>query len=434
MSGHRARSLACLLLFAGACRFCEGPTAVPLDAVIAHCSVASGDVRWRPSNRTAWDPLAVGKDLSRGDWVQTAEDARAEVDFVSGLKLAVDPGSLVIIEDRRAENDAPIDVKEPSRVSVVSGSVHATIGKDAPARTVVVATSDGREVRLKAQAESGEVDYRATVREGAIEVAVLKGAATLSGASGAERALTQGQVTQVSREGVIAEPSALLAPPALGAPADAHFVTWRPGTGVTFSWAAVPGAGGYLVELSPARGGNISRQVNEANANLELPAIGSYRWRVATRNAGGSAGAFSAPRALHAVEDQLGDRLEAPPEGAVIGVARGNPQIDFRWKAADKPARYRIVVSDADHPEKPPVLAEETQEPSLSTRALDVGNYRWVVYALRGELAVPLFESPRRLVVRRERLDLRVPDRLDWGPAKGKAKAKGLTKRPPSAD
>jgi hypothetical protein len=220
--------------------------------------------------KTSWQRLREGDKLRTGDSFKTGSDATARLEFpwmavtLGGSTLLTIPSSTVlstVLEQGRAE---------------FSGA-----GRD----MVKIKVGEG-EVR-----GGGRLVLRRSV--GRTSAAALEGAFKLR-AAGRTVELKAGEGTVV-QDGRPPEPARPLpAPPAGLEPGkDAAYV--RQGHAVELRWAAAPTA--FHVELLALDRDVVllARDVPAPPARLEVPWLGTYRWRVATRDGAGVEGRPSTP-------------------------------------------------------------------------------------------------------------------------------------------
>lgn len=165
-AAHVARAhalLALLVLLAlsvGGCDWCGGartPTIASLTSI-----AGAGARRDRADALHAWTPAQVGAELSLGDGVQTDAHTTAELTFINGARLALDPSTTVRLLLDRGAGDTALDV-ETGRARLRVGPrglalrTHVGIATIAPDSEVLLTRSGdalGFEVAL------GEVTFR----------------------------------------------------------------------------------------------------------------------------------------------------------------------------------------------------------------------------------------------------------------------------------
>jgi hypothetical protein len=215
--------------------------------------------------KTSWQRLREGDPLRTGDSFKTGSDATARLEFpwmavtLGGSTLLTIPSSTVlstVLEQGRAEFSGP--GRDMVKISVGEGVVRG-------GGRLVLRRSVGR--------------TSATALEGAFKL-TAKGRTV-------EIKAGQGTVVQDGRPPEPARP--LPEPPMALVPGkDPAYV--RQGHAVELHWAAPPTA--FHLELLAIDRDVVllSRDVTAPPARLEVPWLGTYRWRVATRDVTGIEG------------------------------------------------------------------------------------------------------------------------------------------------
>lgn len=219
--------------------------------------------------KTSWQRLREGDKLRTGDTFKTGSDATARLEFpwmavtLGGSTLLTIPSSTVlstVLEQGRAE---------------FSGQ-----GRD----MVKIKVGEG-EVR-----GGGHLVLRRSV--GRTSAAALEGSFKLR-AAGRTVELKAGQGTVV-QDGRPPEPARPLPAPPAGLEPGTDPAYVRQGHAVELRWAGTPAA--FHVELLALDRDFVllARDVAAPPARLEVPWLGTYRWRVATRDGAGVEGLPSA--------------------------------------------------------------------------------------------------------------------------------------------
>ncbi len=295
--------------------------------------------------------------------------------------------------------------KPVAAVSVQTGSVRGVIsgaGTGAVSAPLIVRSADGAEATLVP--ESGEdVEFRLSMIDNALEVAVRKGALALV-SSGNETRLGPGEAADVSKRGV-SRPVKLLAFPTSVAPGiDARY-RFEDGMRVELRWEAVRGASSYRVQVARS----LAFRSIVANAIVEETGFvfspeepGTYVWRIAAHDAKGRAGEFGFARRLFCELKPPTDLLVAPRDRTKLAYTDKPPKVTFSWQSAGDAERYRLSVSRSANPLADPIVDEVTSGQRHTVDFLGDGRYHWGVYA-RGDEDVPIFLKPRSLTIRRRK-------------------------------
>jgi hypothetical protein len=392
------------LIAAAACDGCGAEEQV--DAIIAECASAQGEVRAHPSDEWVWSPVSAGDRFASGAWVRTGVESRARIRFTSGDELGLDPSSTVVLEppERAPSEGGDLLV---SRVKVETGVVRSIVGERS---RMVVRTPEGKPLRIDPSEPGKRVEVRVKVgKEGRVEVAVTEGRANVSAAEGAAVSIERGQAQDVLGGALVGGAVAL--PPAPEAKAIERTV--EVGDRARLAWAPAPGAVRYRVQVASDPGfGTIQQDIATAGTeSVFVPkSAGTFYYRVAAVEAGDREGEFSEVMTISVVE-RVPDLLSTPLDGHTIKYVTKDPIVVLSWREGQAPSRYRVVVS-----RKPdlsdPILDEETDALELSTRALATGTYYWGVY-LAQDSPKALFRKPRRLHLEKT-VGLRTPRKVTF--------------------
>ncbi|MBK8012647.1 MAG: hypothetical protein IPK13_14950 [Deltaproteobacteria bacterium] len=433
--------MASLMAFASVLPACKArevdspSTAAPERAPVAECVARRGEVRTHPPSEWVWEPVEVGARLSAGDWVRTATRSEAVFSYLSGSSLVVKPSAIVILKDAKFEKNRSIFAnylliqkgvvrgKLEAKMASASPSVSASPSALAsvPAEAVVVDTGEGAHVRLTAAEARSLLGYRLSARpDGAVEVAVTDGKGRLTAGDGRSLDLNRGQAQDLRAGTFVGRVLELPASPALEAPLDEEAVEASPGEPLVLTWARVPGAATYRVEVAlDASFEAIVEAAVTAKPVWHHPVSGPgvLFWRVAARSKDEREGEFGVARRV-VVEPPapLVDRLVTPVDGATVSSPERQPPVTFTWTSAGPNKQYRVVVSAGDGLSTPAsaALSEITDGLRLTTRSLSPGRYVWGVFALgaRGTER-PMFERPRRLTIKRS-LGIETPSKVTF--------------------
>lgn len=389
-----------------ACR-CGEETGAVADSV-AECVRAEGDVRFHPPREVVWQSVNQGHRFALGDWVRTAEAARASIRFDSGSVVELDPVSTVIIETTGDDKDSSLG----PLIALESGSLRGSSEKGV-SRRVSLRTPGGERVSLAPEKAGESFDYRVSVRgSGEVELAVTSGAAEIS--SGAARSVLRAGEARVMTKGRFSEAERLLAAPDLASPAHAAQITVERGRPVKLTWVGVDGAARYRAEVSKDtnfRGSVQSAEVDETSWATVLDA-GTYHWRVSSVSKSGVVGVSSVVGTFEVIERVVLEHLLAPADAIEVEWVRRRTRIEFVWTPWPGAAGYELVVS-RDPSLSKPVLDRSLTETRVVITELGPGQYHWGVFAQDPD-RTPLFRVPFRLRVKKGAATLEAPNKLDW--------------------
>jgi hypothetical protein len=268
---RRGRVVACVVgafLLGGVSARSQVP--VPTPARPAAAGIAIGSLAWTHEtveraelpSKSEWRPVARGDDLRTGDTFRVSEAALARLDF-PWMQVVLGPSSLLtipastvlstVLEQGRAEFRG--EGRDIVKIVVGEGEIRG-------GGRLVLRRSVGR--------------TSATALEGSFRVR----------AAGRTVEIKAGEGTIVT-DGRPPEPPAPLPPPPgdLVPGADPQYV--RSGRPAELHWKASSPA--YYVELLALQGDDVllAQEARRSSARLELPWLGTYRWRVSARDARG---------------------------------------------------------------------------------------------------------------------------------------------------
>lgn len=397
---------------------CDGCNEPARKGAIAECTAAHGEVRAHPADEWVWSAVAVGDRFDEGDWVRTGLDSRAKIRFESGTELGIDPSSTIVLEIPRPQRPEQGPGETPpmlSRVKVESGVVRGVVQEAEARAEVVVATPEGKTIRIAPSEPGKKFGYRVRVGEGGVvELAVTEGSAELTGEDGVRVSLEKGQAQDVVGGALVGKPIDLPDFPKLISPGVDANVLWRDGLQIALSWSRVEGVERHRLEVATDQSFTkmaVDRPVSGVEATFAPEAPGTYYWRVASQNEAGRQGEFGFARRIQVTKTKIEDLLVAPVDDALIKYTRRPPLVQFSWQAVVPPAPYRLVVA-RDRGLSRVVFEQTAPEQRVATRALSAGTYYWGVYA-EGEPQRPLFLKARRLRIRRD-VGLRTPRKVTF--------------------
>jgi len=244
-----------------------------------------GEVQFAKSSNNDFKRADVRTALFNGDWVKTGDNSSAELIFSNGSLYTV--GSNALLEIYTQFN--PATAKKSNSVQMKVGSVE-------------VATTDDAST-VKTPGTQVVVDSESTTQVGvdkgdATSVVATKGSASVAPATGGEAVkLGSGQKVTATSQGSLSPVKKLLPPPNLTAPFDSQVFSAGESK-VGFVWDAVPGAGGYVLQVSRSplfTSLEINSKRQKTSATARLTGEGAFYWRVASVGTDGDAGPFTSP-------------------------------------------------------------------------------------------------------------------------------------------
>jgi len=246
-----------------------------------------GDVQYQKSSTNDWTSAETHTPLFNGDWVKTGGGASAELIFSNGSLYTVGPNALLEIYSQF----------NPS-TSRKNNSVQMTIG------SVEVATTDDAS-SVRTPGSQVTVDSESTTQVGvdaqkSTAVVTEKGSASVAPSAGGNAVkLAVGEKLTATPQGALSPVKKLLMPPAMITPADNQVFPVTADSRVQFSWDAVPGTSGYVLQVSRSRlftSLEINSKRQKTTASARVTAEGAFYWRVASTGPSGDIGPFSAFR------------------------------------------------------------------------------------------------------------------------------------------
>ncbi|MHB8419209.1 MAG: FecR family protein [Myxococcales bacterium] len=394
----RAAGLTLVLLASCRCGSKAEPSAAAAPPV-ATCAKAKGEVQVRRAGTPFFELLAAGSVLRAGDWVRTGKASFARLAFLSGGELELDAESAVRVDLAAPVEDAGAAVAGPE-VALQDGQVHGFLAAGPGLPPLVFRGKDGTELRLGAR-PGAPLEYRVDGRSQGIDVAVLRGEATLV-VNGIERVLREGHLSYVLG-GKAGEPQALIEFPESVEPGiDARFL-FSPGMSIRIEWAPVPGASGYRLQVAR------DLSFHDVELSLDSPSTqltftpsdpGFYAWRVASRDGERRLGEYGFARRIFCEAEVPHDLLLAPADGETLPTSAPTASVDFSWQSAADATSYRLVVARVPDLLQQPLVDRTVTDQRFRVSGLAPGAYYWGIY-LNDQMPRPLFLQPRRFQVKR---------------------------------
>ncbi len=246
-----------------------------------------GDVQFQKSSTSDWSPAETRTPLFNGDWVKTGRSASAELIFSNGSLYTIGPDALLEIY---SQFNAATSRKNNS-VQMQVGSVEVATTDDASS-----VRTPGSQVTIDSESTTQVgVDPQKTTA-----VLAEKGSASIAPSDGsAVVKLAVGEKITATPQGALSAIRKLPMPPALLTPSDNQVFLVTADSRVQFSWEAVPGAAGYVLQVSRSRlftSLEINSPRQKTTASAQVTAEGAFYWHVAATDAAGNIGPFSAFR------------------------------------------------------------------------------------------------------------------------------------------
>lgn len=246
-----------------------------------------GDVQYQKSSTSDWTAAETHTPLFNGDWVKTSGGASAELIFSNGSLYTIGPNALLEIYSQFN----PSTSRKNNSVQMQVGSVEVATTDDAssvrtPGSQVMIDSESTTQVGVDQQKSTAVVNERGS-------------ASVTPSAGGAAETLAAGDKVTATPQGALSEVKKLIMPSALLTPADNQVFLVTNDSRVEFSWEAVPGASGYVLQVSRSRlftSLEINSRRQKTTASARVTAEGAFYWRVASTGPDGDTGPFSAFR------------------------------------------------------------------------------------------------------------------------------------------
>ncbi|MCM2278602.1 MAG: hypothetical protein NDJ89_11065 [Oligoflexia bacterium] len=260
----------------------EGPA-------LAHLVRSEGHVRRLPHSRFAWDWIASGAPLRRGDAIATSANSNALIHFGEGSELALGESSLIILREKRDEVE----------LSFLRGEGRLRLAKsDLPG---------GRERRIAVQQSPS-----AKVVQSEEPPELDPSAPSPLGVRLEERELPT-NATPLRGSGMIVATSGLPPPPEPRSPADGAVADLNRLRNITFAWRGPESPGSsYELVLRPVGKTDGQRyEFRSSKPRITVRAIpaGEYLWSIRTLSSQGRRSPGSIPRLISV---RARDTLERP--------------------------------------------------------------------------------------------------------------------------
>ncbi len=367
-----------------------------LAKIVATCSEARGTVEIRRKGQPQWERMAVGATLRERDFVRAAAGGFARIRFSGGGFVELHEGTTILVD---------------KALSIETGSLIAVAEAGKP---ILVRAKDGSLAQIVA---TGGATFRLTPSTAdGLEIAVTQGDVKVV-TGDTEQPIAKGEARDLAAQRTGDLVKLITYPVSLAPGVDARF-RFVPAMTVALTWRPVPEAARYHVQV--AHDTEFEDLVFDADAAkpgaaYTPSAVGAYTWRVAAIDAAGRMGEFGFVRRLFLEEDEPRDLLVAPADGIKFGFAESYPRIMFSWQSAGASKTYKLVVRSAADPTTP-VATTVTPNQRVEVSTLREGVYTWGVYAVHDDKQeIPIFLTPRTLIVRKQRVKAHTEKLWDTG-------------------
>jgi len=271
-----------------------------------------GDTRVKRAGEFSWESASLKTLLHVGDQVKTAASASAQIIYFDGTVTTIQPGSLLEIRDLYEDPATKVrkvreklnwgEVLASSQKQNVDGSFHEVTTEKVSARV-----SEPGEVRVAYDSEKKTASF--DVFQGRVEVASASSRESLSG----------GERIRSSADGELSAKESLPPAPRLIAPSDQRvFVYDEPAKETTtLSWEKVAVASRYRLVISdrPLFTNPLYDDAERKDTSVVIDGIAAadYYWKVASINARGLCGPWSAVRRFRVTSQRIRDREDKTP-------------------------------------------------------------------------------------------------------------------------
>ncbi len=312
---------------------------------VGHVEYKYHQVQRKFSDRMLWEDVESKSAIYAYDWVMTKDKSDARITLNNGMKVDMDPESMVEIDETR----------DGVGLTLRDGTIRADTRTS---KNGSITAADGTKIDL-----SG-ADAQITTDGKNVSVDVKEGSATLKNRD-KESKVGAGEIGNVNTSGFSKEKtSIILRSPAQGA------VQESASAPVNFAFDAPPGSDNCKISLS----GNKAKRLLAVSggSRSERLADGTYKWRVTCNQKGQ---AVSSPTGTFRVRPTANFALVSPSPGQVV-YANQTENLALRWRS-NGPVKAELSRS-ADF--SSPVKASETGGQSLAVPNLKPGKYYWRVY------------------------------------------------------
>jgi|GEM_PF-3396713 len=328
-------------------RFGAGNDAKP----VGHVEYKYHQVQRKYSDRMLWEDIESKSPIYAYDWVMTKDKSDARITLNNGMKVDMDPESMVEIDENR----------DGVGLTLRDGTIRADSrgGKKGS-----ITAADGTKIDLDS------ADAQITSGAQGTSVDVKSGNATVK-AQGKESKIGAGEIGSVSNGAISREKTVIL----LKSPAQGTVIedASKP---VNFAFDAPAGSDDCSVLLSAEK---VRRSLKASAGSVQATlADGSYQWRVTCKQGGQN---ISSASGAFRVRPAASFALVAPERGQVIPANQAET-LALSWRGG---GRVKVDVSEiADF--SSPVKSAEVSGNEFIVKNLKPGKYYWRV-APRGDMA-----------------------------------------------
>lgn len=306
-------------------------------------------VQRKYSDRMLWEEVEPKSPVYAYDWVMTKEKSDARITLSNGMKVDMDPESMVEIDETR----------DGVGLTLRDGTIRADT-RDAKTGTITAA--DGTRIDL----EKGEAQISTDGQ--ALSVDVKEGKATLR-SGGQETKAQAGEVINKTQTGVTKGKTAIT----LKSPQQ-EIVLDDPERPVDFAFEAPQGSDDCKIHLNTGNKTERVVRVKAGTTHAERLGDGTYHWRATCQAAGEP---VSSGTGVFRMRPAATFALVAPQAGETV-TANNAETLALRWRSEGK-----VKVELADNAEFSPVIrSSESSSTSFPVPNLKPGKYYWRVTSL----------------------------------------------------
>ena len=305
-------------------------------------------VQRKYSDRMLWEEVEPKSPVYAYDWVMTKEKSDARITLSNGMKVDMDPESMVEIDETR----------DGVGLTLRDGTIRADT-RDSKQGTITAA--DGTRIDIT----KGEAQISTDGQ--AVSVDVKEGNATLH-SGGKETRAQAGEVINKTQSGVTKGKTVI----ALKSPQQ-EIVLDDPDRPVEFSFEAPQGSDDCKIHLNAGNKTERVVRVKAGTTHAEKLGDGTYHWRATCEAAGEP---VSSGTGVFRIRPAPTFALLAPQAGETV-TANSAETLALRWRSEGT-----VKVELADNPAFAPVLkSTETSSGSFPVPNLKPGKYWWRVTA-----------------------------------------------------
>ena len=306
-------------------------------------------VQRKYSDRMLWEEVEPKSPVYAYDWVMTKEKSDARITLKNGMKVEMDPESMVEIDETR----------DGVGLTLRDGTIRADT-RDAKSGTITAA--DGTRIDL----EKGEAQISTDGQ--AVSVDVKEGKATLRNGDRETKAQA-GEVINKTANGVTKGKTAIT----LKSPQQ-EIVLDDPERPVDFAFEAPQGSDDCKIHLNAGNKTERVVRVKAGTTHAERLGDGTYHWRATCQAAGEP---VSSGTGVFRMRPAATFAIVAPQTGETV-TSNSAETLALRWRSEG-----RVKVELADNPTFATVLkTAESGSGSYPVPNLKPGKYYWRVTAL----------------------------------------------------